>query len=243
MGYGDLEMSVAASSDAARLPGPSLRVAISLMLVGAALAIPTFIAGIVPVVRAITNPIQFDAPGPVRVHLGKGTYMVYQDKGASSIGSSFSFDDSVTITPADVMVSGVDGTNVEVRDRGTIRETLTRNGDRFVGAVRFTTPASGDYVVSVHETTARPVLIARPFSNVVRSVLGWFALAGVGGLAFGVGVVLLIVGSVRRSRVRKTFAYATLPPPGLPPAGWHTDPWDTGRLRYWDGNRWTEHVQ
>jgi hypothetical protein len=236
-------MSVAASPDAARLPGPSLRVAISLMLVGAALAIPTFIAGIVPVVRAITNPIQFDAPGPVRVHLGKGTYMVYEDKGASSIGSSFSFDDSVTITPADVMVSAVDGTNLEVRDRGTIRETLTRNGDRFVGAVRFTTPASGDYVVSVHEATARPVLIARPFSNVVRSGLGWFALAGVGGLAFGVGVVLLIVGSVRRSRVRKTFAYATLPPPGLPPAGWHTDPWDTGRLRYWDGNRWTEHVQ
>ncbi|HEY5173105.1 MAG TPA: DUF2510 domain-containing protein [Acidimicrobiia bacterium] len=231
-------MSTAATPDARRSPGPSLRVAISLMVVGAALAIPTFIAGIVPVVRAVTNPIRFDAPGQAVVHLGKGTYMVYEDKGASSIGSAFSTDDSVTITPADVTVSGADGTSIQVRDRGTIRETLTRDGDRFVGAVRFTTPASGDYAVTVHDTTARPVLIARPLSNIVGSVLGWFALTGVGGLAFGVGVVLLIVGSVRRSRMRNAFAYAT-----LPPAGWYPDPGDAGRSRYWDGYRWTEHVQ
>ncbi|MGH3444969.1 MAG: DUF2510 domain-containing protein [Nocardioidaceae bacterium] len=27
-----------------------------------------------------------------------------------------------------------------------------------------------------------------------------------------------------------------------PPAGWHPDPQDASRLRYWDGNAWTEHV-
>src|SRR4051812_14530371 len=28
----------------------------------------------------------------------------------------------------------------------------------------------------------------------------------------------------------------------LPPAGWHTDPHGRHQLRYWDGTRWTEHV-
>ncbi|HET7385860.1 MAG TPA: DUF2510 domain-containing protein [Nocardioidaceae bacterium] len=27
-----------------------------------------------------------------------------------------------------------------------------------------------------------------------------------------------------------------------PPAGWHPDPQDASRLRYWDGTAWTEHV-
>jgi hypothetical protein len=27
---------------------------------------------------------------------------------------------------------------------------------------------------------------------------------------------------------------------GLPPAGWYTDPQDEARLRYWDGEAWTD---
>ena len=70
------------------------------------------------------------------------------------------------------------------------------------------------------------------------SVLGWFALTGLGGIVLFVGVVLLIVGSVRRGRARNAFAYAAPPSPG-----WHPDPWGAARWRYWDGYRWTEHVQ
>src|SRR6476660_9024494 len=28
-----------------------------------------------------------------------------------------------------------------------------------------------------------------------------------------------------------------------PPAGWHPDPTDQNRIRYWDGANWTEHTQ
>ncbi len=28
----------------------------------------------------------------------------------------------------------------------------------------------------------------------------------------------------------------------LPPAGWYPDPADESKIRYWDGERWTEHV-
>ena len=221
-----------------RAPGPGLRVAVVLIVAGFLLAIPTLVAGVVPIVREVTASSRFDAPGQTHLHLGRGTYMVYEDVGASSIGSPFSSDDNVTITPDDVTVTGDDGASVAVSERGTTRESLSSDGDSFVGAVRFTTPASGGYTVSVRNITPKEVLVARPLTDTIRSVLVWLLLAGVGGVVLVVGIILLIVGSVRRNRMRTAFAYAA-----PPPAGWHPDPAGSGRWRYWDGYRWTDHVQ
>jgi hypothetical protein len=214
-------------------PGPSLWISIALIVTGVAVGIAGLVGGIAPFVRAVTASTRFDAPNIVRMHLDRGPYVIYEHTSSSP----FSFDDRVTITAANVTVTDPGGANVEVFDR-TTPESLSNQGDRFVGAVRFDAPSSGEYTVAVRNTPAVTILVARPFTTTIKHALVWFAFAALGGLLALTGIILLIVGSTRRSRARGALAHAVASPPG-----WHPDPGGSGRWRDWDGYRWTEHLQ
>ena len=113
---------------------------------------------------------------------GGATYMIYEDTGASLDRLRLLADDTVTITPADVTVTGAAERERRGLRPGNGQRDRSSNGRRYVGAVRFTTPADGDYTVDVHNATPKQVLIARPLADTIKAALGWLALAGLGGL-------------------------------------------------------------
>jgi hypothetical protein len=92
--------------------------------------------------------------------------------------------------------------------------------------------------------------ISRAASNndtgwLVGIILGWLLL----GVGWIVAIVYLATVDGPRRRDQQRFGWSTPapPPPGTPlpavqPAGWFPDPSGRCDQRYWDGQRWTEHV-
>jgi hypothetical protein len=81
--------------------------------------------------------------------------------------------------------------------------------------------------------------------TVVIALLIFWPAAGVAVLMVG-GVVLAIVIAARRIPARRPSPTPATQAGGWSrgpaPAGWFPDPSRRHELRYWDGQRWTEHV-
>jgi hypothetical protein len=232
-------------------PGPSLVISLIVLFVGIAVLIPSVWAGFAPIVRGFTkSPVL--TPVNTTMHFSHGKYLVY-------VRTDDLFGE--TITPGDVHVFGPDGriaTGIPSNN-----ENITRGGSKYVGTVEFDIPSKGDYTVQINTTNPHEVIITRSIFDSVQAALGWFAAMGLGAILVITGIVLIIVGSVRRGRAqRMQYAYnasygrgyggtygggygaptAATAPPTTPP-GWYPDPDNTpGRQRWWDGTRWTEHT-
>jgi hypothetical protein len=195
---------------------------------GLMLAIPgaiIIIAKIVPTISAapLTTPVT------VHRQLEHGTYLVYERLSA----------ETGLVMPGDVTVTADDGVRVPTGFPSN-SEHLTLDGDRYTGVVAFDTPHAGRYEIDITTSTPTRVAINRSLVDTFSSIVVWVLLTGAGGLMVTVGVIMLIVGAVRRGRAQRAgYAYAGA---GGPPPGWYPNPDGSPSQRWWDGARWSDYT-
>ena len=159
----------------------------------------------------LTAP-RYPVPMQQSIRLDQGEYVVYADSNTTGIGSGI---DSVTVTAPG-------GGDVPTHSSST--QTFTRGGDTYRSVVTFTTPSAGSYAIAVEGDAGRQVIVGRSFTQYLGGI-GAGALVGLlAALLFLVGVVLIIVGAVKRSNAKRAVApaagypgYATPPGYGQPP--------------------------
>jgi hypothetical protein len=255
-------------------PGPRLILALLVMGLGVIIGVVSIVKAVSPFVNTFRSSTHFSNE-VVHQHLGSGEYRVYEGTGTTGGFGSTRFRDvgRVTIGPDNVDITDAAGRSVAT-DFVSNSETITRGERVYTAAVAFHIDEAGDYTIALHPRFPIEFIIGRSLGDTFKTSAPWIGTAALGGLIFILGLVLLIVGRVRRSRAnRPAFAgagppgagygapgapaYATWPPRPQPPAGpepgpapgqappvpgWYTDPGGSNRLRYWDGNQWTDHT-
>jgi hypothetical protein len=198
--------------------------------VGLLVGIVSVVAIVIPLVGVFTSDV-YAVPGEIHLHLHNARYTVYQRTGERSpFGISNPDESTVRLSPNSLTVTAPDDSTVPVfyDDRS---ETITRGSAEYTSSLTFDPPSGGDYVLQFTNRVSTNVIVARSVSDAIRGVLVWFGVGAIGGVILIAGIVMLIVGSVRRGRAKRA-AYAAAwgaapgwygpnpqwgAPPGAPP--------------------------
>ncbi len=117
------------------------------------------------------------------------------------------------IAPGDVTVtSSSDGSAVPVNDAPSMTQTFKEGAKTYVVVATFDPPTTGSYLVRI-AAEGSTVVVAPSFTAVAKA-LPWLGLIGFGALLGLAGIIVLIVGIVRRSS--KPAVAAAYPASGYP---------------------------
>lgn len=237
-------------------PGPPLAISIVVLVAGFVIAVVGGIGAAVTFVRNTIDTPVITLPANLQRDLVAGTYDVYQWTGSSrgSFGLNVQESGPPGLGPSDITVTAPDGSDIPVGFPGDSLPTVTRGSHIFTPAARFHAPVTGTYLIRIRASGGLPeVVIGRSFGDALRTSAGWLVAVGIGVATGLTGLVLLLVGIIRRDRARPRAplpAYGTTPGssyvgpgPFIPPAGWYSDPGGSGGYRWWDGSRWTDHTR
>jgi hypothetical protein len=254
-------MTSAADAPAAK-PGPRLLLSIIVIVIGTIVGITGLSLFIARAVHDVQNIHGFPGTTPVEgsLQLTTGTWQVYVVEPN---------DDANLVQPSDVTVTGPGGSSISATAMPSGEtEDLTRSGDKYYAEVRFKVDQAGSYNVAVKPSSgSQQIYVAKSLGDLVKHDAAWLLMMLAGILVGIIGVVMLIVGIVRRRRASQpmTPAYAggyapayppagAAPQPGMAPvtapttaaqpaAGWYPDPQIPGTQRWWDGTRWTDQTK
>jgi hypothetical protein len=170
------------------------------MLLGVLLGMLSIFMVTLPLLKLVRNAPSVTTPDTVTLHLAsKGLYKVYQLTGTA--------DGPAVPAAVPGGATSIRATDLSLRRAGDgevavteVRhdEIITRNRRIYTAAVAFRVAAPGDYTLQIAGAHGE-VLVARSLADAVRSRVGWVAGIPIGGLLFLTGLVLLIIGFVRRS--------------------------------------------
>lgn len=238
-----------ASAEPAKKPGPGLALSILMIIAGTALGVTGVAVAATKAVHDFSSPV-YIAPGAIHQTLSTGTYNVYESvvsdsNTAPTVGQGLT--DVEVLDPSNKIVTTTDTAGNEYVGRG---------GTEYYAVRQFKATAAGRYTIGVRGSAGEKFFVSHTFGDIAKRAAGWLVMMGAGIIIGFVGVVMLIVGIVRRRRARHPAfaggyapgyapAGAAPPPPtsALPPAGWYPDPQLPGTNRYWDGMRWTDQTQ
>lgn len=189
------------------------------VVVGVAGVIGIAVAGVNSVSDLLDSP-KMTVPGSSSFTLEPGTWVIYEPTGTSRVGSPTTRG-LTSLRPSDVTVTGPNGNDVPTGIPGGT-QTVTVGSTIYTAAVSFPVDTTGSYRIRIDDVDSGTVLVGKSVFDQFKTIGLWLFAFLFSGLLFLIGLIVLIVGIVRRSsynRDQRRRGPPGMAPPGMAPPG------------------------